>query len=255
MLRRRVIPTLLISEGGLVKPRGFRRPTYLGDPINAVRIFNDKEVPELVVLDIDATRAGRGPDFSLVRELATECFIPLCYGGGVTTVREIGTVLEIGVEKVAMNSVLFEQSGLLTEAARLFGSQSLVASIDARASWPWGVRAYSHGGTRRQKMGPVEHAKLIEGAGAGEILLTSIEREGSMAGYDLDLIRSVAGAVGIPVIACGGAGSADDFRLAVEEGSADAVAAGSFFVFEGPHRAVLISYPDESELRRALEPA
>jgi cyclase len=170
-------------------------------------------------------------------------------------VEEIGSILEIGVEKVALNSVLFDRPELLTAAARRFGSQSLVASIDARRAWPFGVRAYSHGGTRRRGVDPVEHSKAMQDAGAGEILLTSIDREGSMTGYDLALIRSVTEAVGIPVIASGGAGSVEDFRLAVEEGGADAVAAGSYFVFEGPHRAVLISYPDEPELRQALEPA
>lgn len=254
MLRRRVIPVLLVQEGGLVKPRGFRKPSYLGDPINAVRIFNDKEVPELVVLDIGARRQGRGPDLTLVRELATECFVPLCYGGGVSTIEEIGKILEIGVEKVSMNSILFERPRVLTEAAKRFGSQSLVVSIDVRWSWLRGCSAYSLCGTRRQSVGPVEHARRMEEAGAGEILLTAIEREGAMQGYDLELIRSVSEAVDIPVIANGGAGAVEHFRLVVEEAGADAVAAGSFFVFEGPHRAVLISYPDERDLQDALEP-
>lgn len=254
MLRRRVIPCLLLRGDGLVKTRKFRDAKYLGDPINVMRIFNEKEVPEVIVLDISATVERRGPDLSRVAELATECFMPLCYGGGLSTVEQIGSVLELGVEKVSVNTATFENPGLFTEAAKLFGSQSIVVSIDAKSSWPWGERSYSHCGTRRRKVSPVEHAKRMEDAGAGEIFLTSIEREGGMEGYDLELTRSVATAVEIPVIASGGAGSVDHFGVAIREGMADAIAAGSFFVFEGPHRAVLISYPEEVELRRVLEP-
>ena len=252
MLRRRVIPCLLVSDGGLVKTTGFGSPTYLGDPINAVRIFNEKEVPELVVLDIRATQEGRGPNLDLVRDLAAECFMPLCYGGGVTSVDQVGTILGLGVEKVCVNSATYDDPDLITESARRFGSQSLMVSIDAKGGWPWGLRAYSHGATKRQRIDPVAHARQMEAAGAGEVLITSVRDDGRMTGYNVELIRSVSEAVKIPVVASGGAGCIEDFGAAVHEGLADAVAAGSLFVFEGPHRAVLISYPDRADLSAVL---
>lgn len=249
MRRVRVIPTLLLKGGGLVKTQRFRRPVYVGDPINAVKIFNEKQVDELAVLDIDATRERREPDLRRIQDLAGECFMPLAYGGGITSLEQIRRILHAGVEKVVLNSAVHANPTLVVEAARQFGSQSIVVSIDARQKW-WGTyRSFTHNGTRNTGMTPALAARRAAEAGAGEILLTSIDREGTYKGFDLPLIRSVASAVTIPLVACGGARSVDDLVSAVREGGASAVAAGSLFVFQGSHRAVLISFPDEQLLR------
>ncbi len=243
----RVIPILLLSEGGLVKTKRFKEPKYVGDPLNAVRIFNDKEVDEIVLLDIDATRAGRSPDYKLIEEIASECFMPMAYGGGVRSVEEIRQLLKLGVEKVVVNSAAARDRNLIGQASLEFGSQSIVGSIDVKKHL-WGrYTVFTESGRRDLGQDPVELARRYESEGIGEILVNSINNDGMMSGYDLDLVRSVAGAVRVPVVACGGAGCVADFAEAVRAG-ASAVAAGSLFVFYGKHRAVLISYPTRSEL-------
>jgi imidazole glycerol-phosphate synthase subunit HisF len=248
----RVIPTLLLRKGGLVKTIRFKDQQYLGDPINTVRIFNEKEVDEIVVLDIDATREKRTPSMRIIEEIAGECFMPLAYGGGITRVEEIARILHAGAEKVVLNSALVTHPQTITEAARRFGSQSIVVSIDVRRTFLRGERAYTHGGTRATTMSPVAAATRAVDLGAGELLLTSIDRDGTSHGYDLDLIRTVAESVPVPVIACGGARNVDDFRLAILDARASAVAAGSMFVFQGVHKAVLISFPDITVLENQL---
>ncbi|HXT16703.1 MAG TPA: AglZ/HisF2 family acetamidino modification protein [Gemmatimonadaceae bacterium] len=251
MWRTRVIPTLLLHRGGLVKTERFRKPKYVGDPINAARIFNEKEVDELVVLDIGATVEGREPDMRRIEELAGECFMPLAYGGGIRTLEQVGRILTVGIEKVVLNSVLASNPAVVSEASRMAGSQSVVVSIDARRRW-WGAyRTYTRGGRTSTGLHPVEAAKRAEDLGAGEILLTSIDREGTYRGYDLELIAAVSSAVTIPVVACGGARQIDDLAAAIGAG-ASASAAGSLFVFNGPHRAVLISFPDPAVLKEKL---
>lgn len=250
MLGMRVIPVLLLAEDGLVKTVRFKAPTYVGDPLNAVRIFNEKEVDEIVVLDVRATPEGRGPDVGRVRELAGECFMPLCYGGGVRTLGHVESLIAAGVEKVAVNSRAVEEPGFVKEAADRFGSSTVVASIDVKKGFFGRPTVWSGGGKRDSKRDPVEFAKEMEAMGAGEILLTSVDRDGTFSGYDLDLVRSVADAVSVPVVACGGAGSLADLHRATEA-RASAAAAGSLFVFQGPHRAVLISYPSPAELEAA----
>jgi cyclase len=250
MLGMRVIPVLLLAEDGLVKTVRFQAPTYVGDPINAVRIFNEKEVDEIVVLDIRATPEGRGPDFERIRELAGECFMPLCYGGGVRTLQDIERLIAVGVEKVAVNSRAVEEPGFVKEAADRFGSSTLVASIDVKAGFFGRATVWSGGGKGNSKRDPVEFAKEMEAMGAGEILLNSIDRDGTFSGYDLDLVRRVSDAVSVPVVACGGAGNLADLHR-VTGAHASAAAAGSLFVFQGPHRAVLISYPSPAELEGA----
>ena len=246
----RVIPVLLLADHGLVKTTRFRRPVYVGDPINTVRILNEKEVDEIVLLDVAATPARRGPDLARVREIAGECFMPLAYGGGVRTLGDVADLIACGVEKVAVNSRAREDAGFLREAARRFGSSTLIASIDVGTRL-WGRRTVrSHGGRRDTGRDPVEVAREAEDAGAGEILLTSVDRDGTGRGYDTDLVRSVADAVSVPVVACGGAGSLADLHAAFAA-HASAAAAGSLFVFQGPHRAVLISYPTRDELAAA----
>ena len=252
MLRHRVIPCLLLQKGGLVKTVKFRNPTYVGDPINAIRIFNDKEVDELMLLDIRASRDRQPPQFDLVADVAKECFMPLAYGGGIRDVGTVGRLFSIGVEKVALNTCAVEQPAVVEQAARAFGSQSIIVSIDAKRRLFGGYEAWVRGATRRAGLDPVLLAKKMEALGAGEILLNSIDRDGTGIGYDLWLLKAVSQAVDVPVVACGGAGKLDDFAQAVKRGGASAVAAGSMFVFQGPHRAVLITYPGYRELERLI---
>jgi cyclase len=252
MLRTRVIPILLLRGQGLVKTINFDKPTYVGDPINAVRIFNDKEVDELVFLDITATIEKRNPQFDLIHGIATECFMPFGYGGGIHDINTAQKLLKMGSEKVVINSAALDLD-LIEEAAQIFGSQSVVISIDARKERRGKYQVFTHSGTKKTKRTPAEFAKEVEAAGAGEIVLNSIDRDGTMQGYDIELLQRVTEIVHIPVVAAGGAGSLKHFQEAVELGGASAVAAGSMFVFHGPHRAVLINYPTQEELKRYLK--
>ncbi len=253
MLRTRVIPCLLLRNGGLVKTVKFADPKYVGDPINAVRIFNEKEVDELVFLDISATAAGRGPNLELIRDIATEAFMPFGYGGGVRTIEQVASLVAAGVEKVVLNTVAPERPDFVREAARLVGSSSVVVSVDVKRSLLGKYEVVTCNGSRRTGLEPVEWARRVEDLGAGELFLTAVDRDGTQKGYDLPLLRQVTEAVTIPVIASGGAGRLADFRGAVSEGGASAVAAGSLFVFHGKHRAVLITYPDYRELQQVFE--
>ncbi len=252
MLRARVIPALLLHDRGLVKTIKFRNPTYVGDPINAVRIFNDKEVDELVFLDITASIENRPPQFRLIQDIATECFMPFGYGGGIHDIETASKILKMGSEKVVFNSAATNLK-LIENAAEVFGSQSIVISIDVMRSRSGKYQAYSHSGTLNTKKHPAEFAQEVETAGAGEIILNSINRDGTMKGYDLKLIENVTKAITIPVIALGGAGTLQHFKDAIEIGGASAVAAGSMFVFHGSHKAVLINYPTQEELKQYLQ--
>jgi imidazole glycerol-phosphate synthase subunit HisF len=250
--RVRVIPVLLLKDGDLVKTVRFENPTYIGDPINAVRIFNDKRVDELILLDIGANRGGERSEDRLLAEVASEAFMPVAFGGGIDNLGQVERILKLGVEKVVINSAAVEDPELITIIARRFGSQSVVISIDVRRRRFGSHRVFTNNGKKATSSDPVEHAKRMADAGAGEILITSIAHEGVGGGYDLKLIRAVADAVSIPVIANGGASSVADFAAAVSTGHASAVAASSMFVFQGKHRAVLISFPDETLLKRDL---
>ena len=247
MRRVRVIPVLLISDGGLVKTVKFKDPTYVGDPINAVKIFNEKEIDEIVILDIDATRQNRGPDMVKIKEIAGEAFIPLAYGGGISTVQQVKELFYLGVEKVIFNYQAYKNPALLTESSKLVGSQSIVASMDVKKNWLGKYKVMVKNGKEDTGIDPVSYAQKITDAGAGEIFLNMIDRDGTYSGYDLDMIDAVSHSVKVPLIACGGASSLEDFKKAIEKG-ASAVAAGSFFVFQRAHRAVLISYPNQQEL-------
>ena len=252
MIRTRVIPCLLLRNLGLVKTVRFRDPKYLGDPINIVKIFNDKEVDELVFLDITATAENKRPPFGLLEKIASECFMPLGYGGGVRSLEDMRTLFSIGIEKVSVNSYAVENPTFIRAAADLFGIQSTVVSIDVKKN-RWGkYEVFTHSGQRATGLDPAKFAADMERQGAGELLLNSIDRDGTMQGYDLDLIKHVTGAVNVPVVACGGAGNVQDLAAAVKQGGASAAAAGSMFVFQGPHRAVLISYPSSKELQDIL---
>lgn len=243
MIGARVIPCLLLRGHGLVKTKKFKDPVYVGDPVNAVRIFSEKEVDELVILDIDASREGREPNYELIAEIAGECFMPVAYGGGVETLAQARKLIRCGIEKVVINSASIESKGFIREIADVFGSQAVVGSIDARKILLGGHRVFVKSGTVDTKLKPEEHAYSLEKAGVGEILITSIDQDGQMQGYDIELIKKVSSKVSVPVVACGGAGTLDHMRKAIRESGASAVSAGSMFVFYGKHRAVLINYP------------
>lgn len=247
MKRARVIPVLLLHQGGLVKTRKFKSPTYVGDPINAVKIFNEKEIDEIVILDIDATREKRGPDMKVIREIAGEAFIPLAYGGGISNIEQVKELFYIGVEKVVFNYQAYSNPSLLTEASKLVGSQSVVASIDIRKNLFGKYKVVLKNGTESIEQDYLSYARNLEKAGAGEIFINLVDRDGMYSGYDVEVVEKLASVLSIPLIVCGGAGSLEDFRKAIQSG-ASAVAAGSFFVFQRPHNAVLISYPSRKEL-------
>lgn len=252
MQQKRIIPVLLLHKGGLVKSVQFKNYQYVGDPINALRIFNEKEVDEIVILDIDPTRQERGPNFEQIKEVASEAFIPVAYGGGVRYINHVEKLFNIGVEKVVLNTHAVLHPSLITEAANLAGRQSIVVAVDVRKSMFGKYQVFYNNGSAKAKDDPVTFVKRMEEYGAGEILLNSIDRDGTYKGYDIALIKEVSTAVNIPVIACGGAGSLEDFKKAIREGYASAVAAGSMFVFQRPHQAVLISYPSQIEIKNVF---
>jgi cyclase len=248
MLKTRVIPCLLLQDSGFVKTVKFKKTVYLGGPINILKIFNEKEVDEVIVLDISATMEERPVNFELIKEITSECFMPLCYGGGITNTEDAARILELGVEKVAVNSYAVDNPEFVSECAKLFGSQSIVVSIDVKKSLLGRYQIFTHGGRKNTKLDPVAHAVQMQELGAGELLLNSIDNDGTMKGYDTELIKTVSTSVSIPVIACGGAGKTEDLLAANRIGGASAVAAGSMFVFQGKYRAVLINYPSYKEL-------
>jgi cyclase len=244
---KRLIPCLLLRNSGLVKTVKFKVSTYIGDPINTVKIFNEKEVDELIFLDIDATKFKKEPPYELIQNIASECFMPFGYGGGIHSLQQIERIIKSGAEKVIINTHAFLDKNFLPEAVHQFGSSTIVVSMDVKKEFIKGNIVYIKGGTQRTGINPVEYAKKIESEGAGEILVNSIDRDG-VIGYDIELIKGIANTIRIPVIACGGAGNLNDFAMAVNQGGASAVAAGSFFIFHGKRRAVLITYPSYSEI-------
>lgn len=250
-MRTRVIPVLLLSDGELVKTVRFRNGRYIGDPLNAARLFNDMEVDEIIVLDMLATRDEGGPQLQLIEELATECFMPMCYGGGISSLEQMSNMLAAGVEKIALNSALLHQSELLAAASREFGSQSVVASIDVKKNFRGKQRVFDHSRGRATRWSPVDYLQRVQSEGAGEVLLNSVDRDGLMHGMDLDLIEAAAAVLDIPLVACGGAGSTQDLVAAAGAG-ADAVAAGSLFVYQGEARGILVNYPSQEQLASAF---
>ena len=251
MLNTRVIPCLLLQDQKLVKTVKFKNPDYIGDPINAVKIYNEKEVDELIFLDINATKEGREPPFEVIARIADECFMPFAYGGGITSITEMRSIFRIGVEKVAINNAAVENPSLIKEASDLFGSQSLIVAIDVKIKMFGGYEVVTKNGKNKTGMDPVVWAREVERLGAGEILLTAVDRDGTMDGYDTKLIKEVSASVNIPVIALGGAGNVQDFKEAVNAG-ASAVAAGSFVVYQGKNKGVLINFPTQQELKNCL---
>lgn len=248
MLKKRVIPVLLLQNGGLVKGEKFKKHKYVGDPINAVRIFNEKEVDELAFVDISSTINSAEPDFALIEDMASEAFMPIAYGGGIQRVEQVERLFRVGVEKVIINSAFFSNPEMIRECSQIAGSQSIVVAIDVKKTLMGRYEACVHNGTKKTGMNPVDYAIKVQQCGAGEILLTSIDREGVGQGLDLDLVKQVTVAVDIPVIAQGGVGHLEHIRQVVKVSGASAVAAGSFFTFHGKHKAVLLTYPAYHEL-------
>lgn len=247
----RVIPCLLIDNQRLVKTVGFKDPKYVGDPLNAVRILNEKQVDELVFLDIGARRKGLEPDFGLIESIARECFMPFAYGGGIRSLQHIRRLLSMGAEKVVLNTAALQTPGLVREAAAEFGSQSVVVSIDVGRNWLGAARVLDGAQGKLTARDPLAHAREMAAQGAGEVFVNDVDRDGKRQGYDLKLVAAIASAVQVPVVACGGAGSLKDMRTAIDAGAA-AAAAGSMFVLYGKHRAVLITYPSREEVRREM---
>jgi cyclase len=253
MLKMRIMPCLLVSNGRLVKTVKFKNPAYVGDPVNAIKIYNEKEVDELILLDITATLEGRKPDFAFLSEVANECFMPLAYGGGVRDLDDIKRIFSLGIEKVAINSYAVENPAFIEKAAAIFGSQSILLSLDVKKNRFGKYGVYTQGGRMGPSADPVSWAVEAERLGAGEILLNSIDRDGTMDGYDISLIKKVTEALHVPVIACGGAGKLHDFQAAVTEGGASAVAMGSMAVYQGKNKGVLINFPSRDDLKNILD--
>jgi imidazole glycerol-phosphate synthase subunit HisF len=248
MFRPRVIPALLLKDNGLVKTVKFEDPKYVGDPINTVKIFNDFEADELVFLDIEATNENRTISVELVKKIGEESFMPFAVGGGIKSIESIRDLLKSGAEKVVLNNVIFSSPELITEASKVFGTQSIIASIDVRLNEQKEYEVYKNCGKISTGISAIELAKKVEKLGAGEIIINSIDKDGTFEGYDLELINIVSNAVSIPVIALGGAGEMKDLKKAVVFGEASAVAAGSMFIFVGSNKSVLINYPDLEDL-------
>ena len=250
MLQTRVIPILLLKNKGLVKTKKFKNPKYIGDPLNSIRIFNEKEVDELIILDIDASKNGMEPDYNLIKDFASECFMPVCYGGGITSIEQIKKIFTLGIEKIVINYSSLQNYNFIKEAVDIYGSQSIVIAIDIKKSLMGKYQIYNHVKKKNLKIPFLEYIKYIEDLGAGELLINNVDLDGTQKGYDINLLKLVVNHTKIPVIACGGAGKLKDFQIAKKEANISAVAAGSFFVFQGKRNAVLITYPKYQELEK-----
>ena len=248
MLRSRVIPCLLIKNQGLVKTINFNQPKYVGDPINAVKIFNEKEADEIIVLDIEATRQNREPDYKMIKNLAAECRMPLCYGGGVSSVEQFKKIITLGVEKVAISASAVKDPLLISRAAKMVGSQSVVVVVDVKKKrFTSKYEVYTHNGTQPTNLEVVELAQNFASLGAGEIVINSIDHDGDMKGYDLKLVEQVRNSISIPITVLGGAGSHEHMSQLIQKFGVIGASAGSLFVFKGKYRAVLINYPNQLE--------
>lgn len=253
MLRPRIIPSLLLHNKGLVKTVNFKSPKYIGDPINAVRIFNEKGVDELAFFDIDATVYNKEPDYILIKKLANQSRMPLCYGGGVKTVDQAQKIFGLGIEKIALSSAVIQNPHLVTLIANRVGSQSVIVVLDVKKRLLGGYEIYIHNGKKSTGINPVKFVKELEQFGAGEIIINSIDQDGVMNGYDFNLIEIIVESVSIPLTVLGGAGSLNDIEKVIDKYGLIGVAAGSLFVFKGPYKAVLINYPSQIQKNKIFK--
>lgn len=247
MLQPRIIPSLLIHEKGLVKSTKFKDYKYVGDPINAVKIFNEKEVDEIIIVDIDASVNGNEPDYKLIEKLAYECRMPLCYGGGIKTAEQAQRIFALGVEKISISSIAVQNPEIITEIANVVGNQSVVVVLDVKKKLFGGYEIYTHNGTKKTGIDPVEFVQKIEKLGAGEIVINSIDNDGTMKGYDLNLLDLIRDKISLPLTVLGGAGNMNHIGEVIAKHGIIGVAAGSNFIFKGKYRAVLINYPTVKE--------
>mgnify|MGYP000706365344 CR=1 FL=1 len=253
MLRPRIIPSLLIHDNGLVKTVNFKNPKYVGDPINAVKIFNEKAVDELVVFDIDATVLGKEPNYSLIERLASQSMMPLCYGGGVKTVEQAQRIFSLGIEKIALSSAVLQNPKLITEISDRVGAQSVIVVLDVKKKLLGGYEVYTHNGKKATGINPFKFVEDVQKLGAGEIVINSIDKDGIMKGYDLDLIAKIREKISLPMTVLGGAGTLEDIEKVIDQHGVIGVAAGSLFVFKGPYKAVLINYPTQLEKNKIFK--
>jgi cyclase len=248
MLQKRIIPVLLLHNQVLHKTIRFKNIFYVGDPINAIRIFNEKEVDELAFIDIDASKSGNEPNYKMIESIASECFMPLCYGGGIKNIEQARRIFSIGVEKIILNSVLFDKPSLITEISEIYGNQSIICSIDIKKSIFSKYKVFNHVKKQICEKDPYKYAKNLEKLGAGELLINMVDDDGTMHGYNVSFFTKFSACFNIPVIACGGAGTINHFKELFKSSEVSAAAAGSMFVFHGKHKAVLITYPQESDI-------
>lgn len=247
VLKNRILPTLLLDGDKLVKTVQFKNPKYLGDPVNAVKIFNDKEVDELILLDITATKQKREPNYDKIEQICSEAFMPFAYGGGITTIQQIDKLFRLGIEKVILNSVLNTNIGLVKTAAAKYGAQSIVGSVDIKKDLFGKYRVYTHGARQKVRMNYIAYLQEVIQSGIGELLINAIHKDGTYTNYDLELLQQIAKLADIPTVICGGAKDLSSFKQAFEAG-ASAVAAGSLFVYRGESKGILINYPSQLEL-------
>ncbi|WP_417624807.1 AglZ/HisF2 family acetamidino modification protein [Paremcibacter congregatus] len=245
----RIIPCLQLEGASLVKTVKFKKPTYIGDPINAVRIFNEKEVDELVLIDIRASKRGTEIQYELIEHIASECFMPLAYGGGIKTIDDVQRIINLGVEKVIINTAGLDGGNLFKQATEKLGSQSVIASLDVKKNLFGQYSVYTKSGSKKVNRTIEDVVKYIIDSGVGEIVVNSINHDGMMQGYDLEITNRVASQINIPVMACGGAGKLDDIVRVVKEAGVSSAAAGSLFIYQGKHKAVLINYPKYERIK------
>lgn len=253
MLQKRVIPCLLLHKGGLYKTVKFKNPTYIGDPINAIKIFNEKEVDELMFFDIDATAQNREPNYKMIEDIASECFMPLSYGGGIKNIEQMQKIYALGVEKISLSASAVLNLELIKKAASLFGNQSIIVTIDVKKDF-WGKKkVFINNGKKNTKIDVIEFIKKVESLGAGEIVINSIDNDGMMNGYDIELLKEIKSNTKVPIIALGGAGNLLHIQDVIKEAKVDAVSAGSMFVYKGALKGVLINYPTYKQIRKILK--
>lgn len=252
MLQKRVIPCLLLHKGGLYKTEKFKKPTYIGDPINAIKIFNEKEVDELMFLDIDASVENKEPNYKMIEDIASECFMPLCYGGGIKSTEQMKRIYALGVEKISISSQAIINPNLIKEAASLFGNQSVIVIVDIKKDFWGNKKVFINNGKKNTKLNPIYFIKQVESLGAGEIVVNSCDNDGVMKGYDCELLKEIKENTKVPIIALGGAGNLNHIKDVFENSKVDAVACGSMFVYQGPLKGVLISYPSYQKIQELL---